>query len=114
MDEEKRNKVTAAVVVNAILLVLIIVAVLIAQVVQISILKRRKAALIDEYNSLVLLLERTENVIDRAEIDNKLQDLIKQMYDAGMTEEEIKAALLSTTADAQELQTILVVPDFSL
>ena len=47
MGEEKRNKVVAAITINAILLIFIIIAVLIAQIVQISVLRRRKNALIN-------------------------------------------------------------------
>lgn len=99
MDEEKRNKVTAAVVVNAILLVFIIVAVLIAQVVQISVLKRRKNQLISEYTALVAEYNRTEEFISEYEKYEKraaIDDLIRELYKAGMSEEEIKNLLVSS------------------
>ncbi|MDE7075704.1 MAG: hypothetical protein K2O62_00085 [Clostridia bacterium] len=84
MGEEKRNKVIAAVVVNAVLLVFIIVAVLIAQIVQISVLKRRKAELLDEYYSLVQQLEESQDMLDRLETDQKYLEIVQQLAQMGV------------------------------
>ncbi|MDE7162701.1 MAG: hypothetical protein K2O44_01305 [Clostridia bacterium] len=84
MGEEKRNKVVAAVVVNAVLLVFIIVAVLIAQIVQISILKRRKAALLDELYQLEQQYEESTDLLDRLETDQKYLEIIQQLVGMGV------------------------------
>ena len=84
MGEEKRNKVVAAVVVNAVLLVFIIVAVLIAQIVQISVLKRRKAALLDEYYRLEQQLEESQDMLYRLETEEKYLEIVRQLVDMGV------------------------------
>lgn len=84
MGEEKRNKIVAAVVINAVLLVFIIVAVLIAQIVQISILKRRKAALLEELTRLEQILEEDQNTLDRLETDEKYREIVIQLAQMGV------------------------------
>ena len=80
----KRNKGVAATVVNAVLLVFIIVAVLIAQIVQISVLKRRKAALLDELYRLEQQLEESTDMLDRLETDQKYLEILQQLVDMGV------------------------------
>lgn len=95
MSEEKRNKIVAAVTVNAILLVFIIIAVLIAQVVQISVLKRRKNALVAELQTLVQEYENKEQLqqdLERGlyeDIDSEIYKRIIQLQQVGMSQEEI-------------------------
>lgn len=84
MGEEKRNKIVAAVVINAVLLVFIIAAVLIAQIVQISILKRRKAALLEELTRLEQILEEDQNTLDRLETDEKYREIVIQLAQMGV------------------------------
>lgn len=84
MGEEKRNKIVAATVVNAVLLVFIIAAVLIAQIVQISVLKRRKAALLEEYYRLERELEESQSTLDRLETDEKYREIIIQLAQMGV------------------------------
>ncbi|MDE5789169.1 MAG: hypothetical protein K2H78_02005 [Clostridia bacterium] len=80
----KRNKVIAATVVNAVLLVFIIVAVLIAQIVQISVLKRRKAALLDELYRLEQQLEEDQSTLDRLQTDEKYREIVIQLAQMGV------------------------------
>lgn len=84
MGEEKRNKITAALTINAVLLVFIIIAVLIAQVVQISVLRRRKAELIRQYNELVLQLEEDQDALDRLETDEEYRKIVIQLAQLGV------------------------------
>lgn len=84
MGEEKRNKIVAAVVINAILLVFIIAAVLIAQIVQISVLKRRKASLLDELYRLEQQLEEDQDTLQRLETDEKYREIVIQLAQMGI------------------------------
>lgn len=84
MGEEKRNKIVAAVVINAVLFVFIIAAVLIAQIVQISILKRRKTALLEELTRLEQILEEDQNTLDRLETDEKYREIVIQLAQMGV------------------------------
>ena len=95
MGEEKRNKVVAAITINAILLIFIIIAVLIAQIVQISVLRRRKNALIKECNTLVNERDKLEDFIDKYENDEAIRQLILEMKKLGMTDKEILDRLKS-------------------
>ncbi len=95
MSEEKRNKIVAAVTVNAILLVFILLAVLIAQIVQISVLKRRKNVLVAELQTLVQEYENKEQLQKDLEqglyedIDSEIYKRIVQLKQVGMSQEEI-------------------------
>lgn len=100
MDEEKRNRVAVAVVINTILLVFILVAVLIAQVVQISFLKHRKAALISELQTLTQQVEVREDFIEKFETDQAIRDVILELKKLGMTQEEILKILVPSEANA--------------
>ena len=100
MDEEKRNKVTVAVVINAVLLVFILVAVLIAQVVQISFLKHRKSTLISELQTLTQQVEVREDFIEKFETDQAIRDVILELKKLGMTQEEILKILIPSEANA--------------
>jgi cell division protein FtsI/penicillin-binding protein 2 len=71
MKNEKRNRIIAAVTVNAVLLIVIFVAVLIYQIVEISILSARKKALTDEYNSVVEELEQSEDWLDEFNLNQE-------------------------------------------
>lgn len=64
MSEEKRNRIVGAVTVNAVLLIVIIIAVIIYQIVEISVLSKRRAALLDEYNQTLQQLEDSEDWLD--------------------------------------------------
>ena len=100
MDEEKRNRVAVAVVINAILLVFILVAVLIGQVVQISFLKHRKAVLIGELQTLTQQVEVREDFIEKFETDQAIRDVILELKKLGMTQEEILKILVPSEANA--------------
>lgn len=79
MGEEKRNKITAAITVNAVLLVVIILAVIIAQIVQISVLNNRKNELLTQYNALVQQLETTQDTLEKARLDEEYRWLLVQL-----------------------------------
>ncbi len=94
MDEEKRNKIVAAVTVNAVLLVFIIIAVLIAQVVQISVLKRRRNQLKAELQELVTKYNSADDILEDLEACGELyQNIIKWQQQGIYTREEIFAML---------------------
>ena len=99
MDEEKRNKVAVAVAINAVLLVFILVAVLIAQVVQISLLKRRKTALIGELQALTVQVDAGNDFIERFETDEAIRDVILELKKLGMTQEEILQILVPSESE---------------
>lgn len=95
MGEEKRNKIVAAVTVNAILLVFILLAVLIAQIVQISVLKRRKNALVAELQTLVIQLDDVTQLEENLkqglyeDIDSEIYTRVLQLKQVGLSSEEI-------------------------
>ena len=89
MGEEKRNKIIAAIVVNAVLLVFVLLAVVISQIVEINVKQRRKAALLDHYYALVREYENGKDFIDKYEYDSQITNLIIEMKNSGFTEEEI-------------------------
>ena len=60
MAEEKRNRILAAVIINLIVLLAILAAVAIYQLVDISVLKSRRAKLASEVNEYVRLTEKAE------------------------------------------------------
>ena len=99
MGEEKRNKIVAAITVNAILLIFIILAVLIAQIVQISVLKRRKATLISQLKEYYETLESGENLWDKLQNDEQFRNVVTQLYQMGYTEDDIKRMLLGDDYD---------------
>ncbi len=81
MKDEKRNKIAVAITVNAVLLVFILVAIVIAQIVQISILNRRKQELQETYTALVAELEKDEELYDRINTDTKFYEWFLQYVD---------------------------------
>lgn len=80
MSEEKRNKIAVAITVNAILLIFIIAVVVIAQIVQISVLTKRKNQLWNEYWELVDVYEEVEDLSLRMQYDEKLQTIALEYY----------------------------------
>lgn len=84
MGEEKRNKIIAAATINAILLVFILVAVIIAQVVEISIKRNRKNALLQEYNQLVQQYDESKATLDRLEDDEHYRQLVIELAQLGI------------------------------
>ena len=83
MSEEKRNKIIAAVTVNAIILVFIIVAVIIYQIVEISVLNARKKALYEELYSVQLKYEHAEDILDRLQNDDEFLRIILELGKLG-------------------------------
>lgn len=102
MGEEKRNKIVAAITVNAILLIFIILAVLIAQIVQISILKRRRNELFAELEALSATYEDTEDLWEDLQNKGKAYELTIKLKQLGATEEEIMRVLLGDDYEKYE------------
>ncbi|MGN0823696.1 MAG: hypothetical protein ACI4MB_01355 [Candidatus Coproplasma sp.] len=71
MKDEKRNKIAVAITVNMVLLVFILVAIIIAQIVQISVLSRRKQELQETYAILQVEKEKAETTEELLEVDEK-------------------------------------------
>lgn len=94
MGDEKRNKIVAAITVNAVLFVFIILAVLIAQIVQISVLKRRKRVLLGKLQTYYAQQDKSEDIFERLENDSEYQNMVIQLRQMGMTEQEIVDYLL--------------------
>lgn len=84
MGEEKRNRITAAITINAVLLVFIIVAVLIAQIVQISVLTRRKNALLEEYYRIERQLNESEDILEKLQLDEEYRDVVIKLSQMGV------------------------------
>lgn len=74
MKEEKHNRVVAAITVNAVLLVFILVAIIIAQIVQISVLNRRKEELQTTYAALLVEKESAQTIEQKLDVDEKFKN----------------------------------------
>ncbi|MDE6691238.1 MAG: hypothetical protein K2K04_04625 [Clostridia bacterium] len=111
MGEEKHNKIVAAVTVNAILLIFIILAVLIAQIVQISVLKRRKAELFAELAALSETYEKSEDMWADLEGHGKAYELAIKLKQLGATQEQILRVLLGDDYDKYDTPVLAVVLD---
>ncbi len=73
MKDEKRNKIAVAITVNMVLLVFILVAIIIAQIVQISVLSRRKQELQETYAILQVEKENAETIEQKLDVDEKFK-----------------------------------------
>ena len=94
MREEKRNRIIAAIVVNAILFVFILLGVVIAQWVTIGVLGNRKKVLKAQLEADLKALGMAENVLDDFECRGKLYETCKMWVDTGtFTPEEIIAMI---------------------
>lgn len=80
MGEEKRNKIAVAITVNAILLIFIIAVIIIAQIVQISVLSKRKNQLYTEYYELLAVYDEVEDLSERMKYDERLQEIALEIY----------------------------------
>lgn len=81
MKEEKHNKVVAAITVNAVLLVFILVAIIIAQIVQITVLSRRKQQLQETYAALLVEKENAETLDEKLDVDEKFRNWFLEYID---------------------------------
>ncbi len=84
MSEEKRNKISVAITINAVLLVFILLAVVIAQVVKIGVLKPRRDQLYKELEQYEQELEDAEDVLDRLQTDEEFYDTVIKFAQMGM------------------------------
>lgn len=111
MGEEKHNKIVAAITVNAILLIFIILAVLIAQIVQISVLKRRKSELFAELQALSATYEDSDDILSDLENHGKAYELAIKLKQLGASKEEILRVLLGENYDQYETPVLAVVTE---
>lgn len=109
MGEEKHNKIVAAITVNAILLIFIILAVLIAQIVQISVLKRRRSELFAELAALSATYEDSDDILSDLENHGKAYELAIKLKQLGATKEEILRVLLGDNYDEYSEPVLAVV-----
>jgi predicted PurR-regulated permease PerM len=65
VNEEKRNRIIAAITINAVLLIVIIFAVIIYQIVEISVLSAKRKALLEEYAATMQELEESEDWLEQ-------------------------------------------------
>lgn len=79
MNEEKRNRIAAAITVNAILLIVILVAVLIYQFITIPMLVKRYEQLKKEEEDLKYKIEHAEDDLEYLESEEALRDLAFKM-----------------------------------
>lgn len=79
MNEEKRNRIMAAIAVNAVILIFIIVSVIIYQIVQICVLSARKKELMEQYNALAVQLEEDSDFLTRLETDEDFREIIIEL-----------------------------------
>ncbi len=81
MKDEKRGKIAVAITVNMVLLVFILVAIIIAQIVQISVLSRRKQELQETYAVLVEEKENAQTMEERLDVDEKFKKWLLEYID---------------------------------
>ncbi len=79
MNEEKRNRIAAALTVSTVLLIVLLVAVIIYQLVTISVISNRRKKLQAEYNYYLTQLENAENDLDYLQSEQYLRDLALQL-----------------------------------
>lgn len=89
MGEEKRNRIVAALTVNAVILVFIIVAVIIYQIVEISVLSARKRDLLAELSALKAEMTTTENFLDRYNTDEEFKLVVDQLVQLGYSRDDL-------------------------
>ena len=85
MGDEKRNRIVAAVTINAVILILIIVAVIIYQVVTLSNLNKRKQDLYEQLYSLEQRYEQAEWTLDQLLNNKEYRDLVEELGKLGIT-----------------------------
>ncbi|MGN0814082.1 MAG: hypothetical protein ACI4MH_02480 [Candidatus Coproplasma sp.] len=69
MNEEKKNRIIAAVTVASVILVVVLVAVAIYQIVDICMLQSRKQQLEQEYEEILQQIEESEDLIDKIDLE---------------------------------------------
>lgn len=88
MREEKRNRIIAAIVVNAVLFVFIIVGVLIAQIVEISVLNHRKKMLDAELQALYEEYDNQSDLLEDFERRGKVYETVMMWLQMGIYSRE--------------------------
>lgn len=89
MGEEKRNRIVAAVTINAIILIFIIVAVIIYQLVTISGLTARKKQLLKELADIKAELATEEDFLERYKTDEQFKLIVDQLVQLGYDRDEL-------------------------
>lgn len=80
MTEEKRNRIISAVTVNAVILIFILVAVAIYQIVDITVISRRRKDLQKQYDAYV---RETENLNATLDYYKSAEGLLDKAYEYG-------------------------------
>lgn len=88
-SSEKRNRIVAAVTVNAIILVFIIVAVIIYQIVAISVLNSRKKVLLDQLAEIKAELATGEDFLERYETNEEFRHIVDQLVQLGYDRDDL-------------------------
>ena len=81
MEGEKRNRIVAAVVINAIILIAIIIALIIYQLVTISSLNSRKDDLLTQLNTLKTEVGTLEDFLDKYNNDEHYKLVVDKVVD---------------------------------
>lgn len=69
MNEEKKNRIVAAVTVASVMLVVVLLAVIIYQIVDICMLQARQRQLENEYNEILQQIEESEDLLERIDLE---------------------------------------------
>ncbi len=83
MSEEKRNRIIAAVTVNAVVLIFIIVAVIIYQIVTISVLNNRKRELYEEKARIERQYDDATDILERLQNDEEYLAVLQALAQLG-------------------------------
>lgn len=79
MDEQKKNRLAAAITVNVILLIVILAAVLVYQIVAIAMVNAKHAQLVSEIEEYNQKIEQSEDALDYLKSEQYLLDLAFQL-----------------------------------
>lgn len=75
MTKEKANRIAAAVTVNVVLLIVVLVAVVVYQMVQITVIERRRNEIINQINYYEQQIEESEDYLKYLQSEEALRDL---------------------------------------
>lgn len=75
MTQQKANRIAAAVTVNVILLIVVLVVVVICQIVQISVISKRRAEMAEQINRYTEQMKEAEDDLEYLKSEQGLRDL---------------------------------------
>lgn len=79
MDEQKKNRLAAAITVNVILLIVILAAVIVYQIVEIAMVNAKRNQIVAEINEYEQKIEQSEDALDYLKSEQYLLDLAFQL-----------------------------------